>query len=436
MSKSIRKIIILSLMLVAFMAFTVKGAGAGVTLAGPGTVRAGDTIQVNIVISDAGRNAIEGTLAYDASQVTLTGVTSAMAGWKVETNGNIIMAYDENMSNPTKAGSVVAVATFKVNAGVPTGATLKISLNNTSTAAGGTSYDIGTVSYSVSIARPLSGNNALASLSVNGVTLSPTFSPDITTYNLGEVDFGVSSLNIKAQAADGGAKVSISGNNLAVGNNRVVVNVTAENGSVRTYALNVIRKQDPNYIKSSNANLASVIVSSGVISPGFSQDNTKYVVYLPFEYSGSPYEVNGTSADGKAQGVRKASITALKEGTNNAVVECVAEDGTVKKYNVTVVVMPKYQGAIPNIEGVEVNTEEPTTEEPTTEESVTEEPTTEEPTVEEPTTEQTTEEAGGEKEADNRKTGAPVWIVILVGVVSFVAGFVIKLIVTKKRYNI
>ncbi len=431
MSRNMRRIIILSLMLVAFMAFTVKGAGSGVTLTGPGTVRAGDTIQVNIVIGDVGRNAIEGTLAYDAGQVTLAGVTTAMSGWKVETNGNIIMAYDENMSNPTKAGSVVAVATFKVNAGVSTGANLKISLNNTSTAAGGTSYDIGTVSYSVSIARPLSGNNALSSLSVNGVTLSPAFGPDVTTYNLGEVEYEVSSLNIKAQAADGGARVSIAGNSLQVGNNRVVVNVTAENGSVRSYNLNVVRKQDPNYVMSSNANMSSIAVSSGVVSPGFSQDVTKYVVYLPYEYTGSPYEINGTPADGKAQGVRKASITALKEGTNEAVVECVAEDGTVKKYNITVVVMPKYQGAIPNIEGVEVNIEEPTTEEP-----VTEEPTTEEPTVEEPTTEQTTEEAGVEKEADNEKNGAPVWIVILVGVVSFVAGFVIKLIVTKKHHNI
>ena len=177
--------------------------------------------------------------------------------------------------------------------------------------------------------------------------------------------------------------------------------------------------------------MASIAVSSGVVSPGFSQDGTKYVVYLPYEYTGSPYEINGTPADGKAQGVRKASITALKEGTNEAVVECVAEDGTVKKYNITVVIMPKYQGAIPNIEGGEANTEEPTTEEP-----VTEEPTTEEPTVEKPTTEQTTEEAGEEKEADNGKNGAPVWIVILVGVVSFVAGFVIKLIVTKKHHNI
>ena len=141
--------------------------------------------------------------------------------------------------------------------------------------------------------------------------------------------------------------------------------------------------------------------------------------------------VNGTSADGKAQGVRKASITALKEGTNNAVVECVAEDGTVKKYNVTVVVMPKYQGAIPNIEGVEVNTEEPTTEEPTSEE-----PTTEEVVTEEVTEESTTEVIQAEDSTDNEKNGAPVWIVILVGVVAFVAGFLIKLLVIKKHHNL
>ena len=437
MKKLIHNIIMISTLIVALIATSISASAASVTLVGPSVVRAGDTIQIKITIAEAGRNAIEGTLAYDSNQVTLSSVTTSMSGWKVETNGNIIMAYDENMTNPTKANSVVAVATFKVKSNVAAGTTLKIAMENTAVAASSTSYDIGTVTYSVNIAKPFSTVNTLSALTVDGYTLSPAFKADTTSYDIGEVEFSVKSLNITATPTDSGAKATISGNSLVVGKNTVTITVKAENGSTKAYKINVIRKQDPNYKESNNANISKVTVSQGKVSPSFTPDNTKYVVYVPYESIGSSFEVSGTAQDSKAKGVTKGFIESLKEGVNEAILKCTAEDGTTKEYIISVVVMPKYEGVIPNIEGVEVTTEEPTTEEVTTEEQTTTEENT---TTQSETNNQPTNESNDDKDKndENDKTdnsGVPMWLTIVIAVVSLGIGAGVCFVLTKKNGN-
>lgn len=418
MKKLFKNIIGALVIMGAVLAMNVDAYAASVTLSGPGTVRAGNTIQLNIVIAEAGRNAIEGTFSYDSSQVALNSVTTALSGWKVETNGNTIMAYDENMTNPTKANSVVATATFTVKNTVTTGANVKISLNNTAVAASSASYDIGTVTYSVVIAKPLSGVNTLSTLKVDGCNLSPAFNADTTTYNAGEVDFAVSTLNVTATPTEGTAKVAISGNTLAVGNNTITVAVAAENGSVKYYQINVIRKQDPNYVASSNADVSQIIVSRGKISPSFQSDVTDYVVYVPYEEVGSRFEVSGSAIDSKATGVQSGVIEALAEGNNTTKLVCTAEDGTTKEYNVTVVVMPEYNGQIPAIGDNDV--EEPTTEEPTTEEATTK--PSEEASEGLTTEPEATTAANGDNEGDKSRD-LPTWSVVLMVLAGVIVGF-------------
>jgi hypothetical protein len=170
--------------------------------------------------------------------------------------------------------------------------------------------------------------------------------------------------------------VSISGHDLGVGGNTVSITVTAENGATKTYKISVTRKQDPNYVASSNAALSEISISNGTLSPTFSSEVDDYIVYLPYEYVGKTFSASGSADDSKAVGVTNGSIKALLEGVNSASVVCKAEDGTEKEYKVTVVVMPEYNGAVPYIEGVEVEEVEPETEEteivPSTEENITE----------------------------------------------------------------
>lgn len=86
-----------------------------------------------------------------------------------------------------------------------------------------------------------SGNNNLSSLSISPGTLSPGFSAGTTSYSAW-VSNSTTSVAVSAKAADGKAKVAVWGNTgLDVGNNTVTVQVTAENGSKKTYTITVNR---------------------------------------------------------------------------------------------------------------------------------------------------------------------------------------------------
>lgn len=84
----------------------------------------------------------------------------------------------------------------------------------------------------------------LASLQVSPGTLTPAFSADRTTYSL-QVDEDVTSVVVSASAADGNATTSVSGaNSIQKGKNTVRVTVTAENGAVKVYTINVQAGED------------------------------------------------------------------------------------------------------------------------------------------------------------------------------------------------
>lgn len=373
MKKIVKYLLVLSLSFVFLLGSKMDFYAAGASLTGPSTVRAGDTITLNLNISDSGKYGLEGTLNYNSSQVTLSSMSCNVSGWKVENNGNAIIVYDDALSNPLSGNKTVLTLKFKVNNGVAAGTAVNISVSGIVTTDGSAESSIGTASYSTTIAAPLSSNANLSSLSVSEGTLSPGFSAGTTSYNIGEVDFSVSKLNISYKTEDTKATVSISGNNLAVGANTVSVVVKAENGTTKTYKIQVTRKQDPNYVASSNATLGGITISGGAISPTFSSEVTDYIVYLPYEYVGKDFTVAGTAADALALGVTGGTISPLVEGVNTTSVVCKAEDGTEKTYKITVVVMPQYNGVVPNIEGVdapEVETES-TEFEPSTEEDLT-----------------------------------------------------------------
>ena len=86
-------------------------------------------------------------------------------------------------------------------------------------------------------------NNWLKDLKVNSTTVK-NFSGATTSYNLGEVDYNSSSINISATTVNSNARIDGDGKiNLAVGKNTLNVVVTAQNGSKRTYVITITRKQ-------------------------------------------------------------------------------------------------------------------------------------------------------------------------------------------------
>ena len=103
------------------------------------------------------------------------------------------------------------------------------------------SVNMGNSVVTINAKPTASSNNNLSALSISPGTLSPGFSAGTTSYRA-SVSNSTTSVAVSARAADSKAKVAVWGNTgLDVGNNTVTVQVTAENGSKKTYTITVNR---------------------------------------------------------------------------------------------------------------------------------------------------------------------------------------------------
>lgn len=113
------------------------------------------------------------------------------------------------------------------------------------------------------------------------------------------------------------------------------------------------------------------------------------------------------------------------EGVNEVKVIGTAEDGSTSEYKVTVVVMPKYEGKVPVIEGaVEKETEPPT--EPETE---TQELTTNQDDIET----ESVMEVDANVDNDKEEKGVSVVIFIMVNIICLGLGFGVCFVLFKKN---
>ena len=389
-------------------------ASASATLSGPGVVRAGDTITLSFNLNGSGIFGASGTLSYDASQVTLAGTAQTIAApWMVEFSGNNFVAYDNNLTNPINSNTALFTATFKVNASVATGASIKISYTGVKATDGTADINIGTVSYSATVAAPLSGENNLSALNVSNATISPAFNAGTTSYTA-NVPFSVSKLDVTATAKDSKAKVSINSPNLVPnGNTNVTVTVTAENGAAKTYTIKVFREQDPNYVASNNNILSGITVNGFLLSPVFSPDRQQYIVWLPYETE--TLTVSGTPADPKAS-VEVVGGDKLFAGQDNEIkVICTAEEGTKKTYLVIAKRAAAHDGSVEEIpdEPSVADTEDVT-------ESTENEPSTED-----------------KQDVETKNTnGVPGWLVVIIGFAALGIGAFVGYINYNSVHNI
>lgn len=91
--------------------------------------------------------------------------------------------------------------------------------------------------------KDTSGNTALKSLKISGGSMKPEFSKVVSEYTV-TVDPGVKKLIISAEAEDASATVKVNGaDSLEVGENKITVIVTAENGDTKEYTILAIREE-------------------------------------------------------------------------------------------------------------------------------------------------------------------------------------------------
>lgn len=197
------------------------------------------------------------------------------------------------------------------------------------------SGDIKTYKINVNRKDIRSSNNNLASLRVGDGQLSPSFNKNTLEYNI-SVPFAVSNLKIDAKAEDAKSRVSITNNNLISEETvRVRIDVTAENGSVKSYIIKATRGKDPDKPLSNNNYLASLNINNGILSPAFNKEQEKYIVYLPYEIDN--IDINVTVEDERYAKVNRTGDSNLSEGANLFTFTVTAEDNSTRTYTVTVV---------------------------------------------------------------------------------------------------
>lgn len=159
------------------------------------------------------------------------------------------------------------------------------------------------------------------------------FKRDKYTYDV-EVPNDVSKVNVYAKPVDSKAKISGTGNaTLKEGKNSVSVVVTAEDGTKKTYTINITRStenEEAEEESDSEARLKNLGIKPKEYDfSGFKKDTLEYSVEVPNDVSEIEIYAEALSSKATIKGTGKIE---LKEGENTANIEVIAEDGTKKVY--------------------------------------------------------------------------------------------------------
>lgn len=351
--KHISKIVItLALCLVMLWPQTALAAPSA-SLSGDSSIQAGSDVTLTLKVSGNNVMGVEATLNYDSSVLEYRSYSGKLSGWDVVPNGTKFVMY--GVGNPINSSTSVVSVTFRVKSGLDVGTALSASFSDITVSDGNSDSSVPSASWSGKVGAAPSNNCAISSLTCSNATLSPEFSSSNTAYTA-TVPYDVTELKLDWRTADSGARVSVSGNSLVVGENTVTVTCTAPSGAQKYYVITVTRQQDPNYKPSDDALLADLKLDAGPLSPAFSGAVTDYVAYVPFETKSAT--LTGVAKDEKALQVTEDTRQLVNEGETVMSVTCTAEDGVTKKtYTVHVYRMPKYEGIIPTMEIIDPNAE-------------------------------------------------------------------------------
>ena len=171
-----------------------------------------------------------------------------------------------------------------------------------------------------------SNDNYLKELSTTSGDLSPVFSKTVSNYSI-TIPYDTNKLDLKAIASDSKAKVTITGNsNLKVGNSVIEIEVTAEDGSSRSYTINVTKKS-----QASNNKLTDIIVDGGDINIKF--DPEKYEYNITLDEGTKSLDIKSLIDNPNAK-VEVTGNKDLKDGNNVILIKVTDENGFVQYYKI------------------------------------------------------------------------------------------------------
>lgn len=183
-----------------------------------------------------------------------------------------------------------------------------------------------------------SSNNYLKSLSVDNFKIYPEFDKQTENYEIKE-ELNVDTLNIKAEADD--EKASVSGIGIVKlnsGENKIRIDITAENGTVRTYFIKAIKSTKKDlYLKTLKINEKSStnneIIKEISISPAFDSKVYNYSAIVENYVDSIVVDANTDLEN------TKISVTGnenLKVGANEIIITVTDNSNQKAIYKITV----------------------------------------------------------------------------------------------------
>ena len=291
-------------------------------------IRVGDTFKVDYVLSgltakNIELNGIEGIINYDKDVLDLVGISSNSLD--DYSNYNYLTSKYLYASNKVlDEDSVVLTFTFKAKMEQNT----NIKMTNEKVAIDGTEVKLVSNSdIDIKIARALSTNNDITSLTSSIGTFDKPFDKNVLEYTL-YVDYWVKSVTLNGVLRDEYASTLAFKEYALTGDTTVItLPVVAENGDIKSYTINVVKV----YPKSTNNYLSKLEIEGYEIE--FNKDTLEYSIKVSSDVE--TLDITAVAEDAGAR-VNIYGNSDFKEGENTVTVVVTAEDGSERTYTITV----------------------------------------------------------------------------------------------------
>lgn len=233
------KVILISLFCLLVIPKTVFAASGKINVSGTSTVVVGNNVTVTVTLSSSTLiGSWEMSLNYDKNYLQLRSATS-------ESNG-IRMAASTATGVKSKSYTFTFKTLKKGSTSVSVGGYLAYAYADLSEISLSSNSKKINIITQAELEASYSKNNNLASLGVEGFTLTPEFNANTLEYSV-IVPEDTKNVNITGTVQD--KKASITGvgvQQVNQGNNKFLVTVKAENGSEKTYTINVdVKDENP-----------------------------------------------------------------------------------------------------------------------------------------------------------------------------------------------
>ncbi len=325
MKKSLKGLLVL----ICLFPILISAATFKPTMSCPSTANPGETVSCKITAT------IDDTITGVQGKFNLGGTT--YVSFTKNTKVNYYVGDADGFSIGEMDGikakinsTSLTIGTLKVK--IPSNNLTAFSIQVTDLSAAVKDSDNGVnASNLVQTIRIKSNDSSLKSLSVEGMTLGPNFSPTLLEYSL--IETNASSIKINAEANHSGAKISGAGTvSLNYGDNTKSVTVTSESGSKTVYKIKV-RRTD---IRDTVNTLSALGVKGYNISPAFNPSTKTYS--LTVDNSVSTVDVTASLTSSKSSFVKGAGprSVSLNYGGNAVNVKVKAENEKVNTYTINI----------------------------------------------------------------------------------------------------